>query len=96
MTTALTTAAQAEEALPLAPPRRRRGKEDEDTRRTNWWATALIAVCSLTVLIPLYLAVVVAIAMALATLDGGEGVDLLLELTSGGACIGHQKSASLR
>ncbi len=40
---------------------RRRGKESDDTRRTNWWATALIAVCSLTVLIPLYLSVVVAL-----------------------------------
>ena len=61
MTTALTTAAQAEEVLPIAPPRRRRGKEDDDTRRTNWWATALIAVLSLTILIPMYLAVVVAL-----------------------------------
>ena len=29
--------------------------------RINWWGTALIAVCSLTVLIPLYLALVVAL-----------------------------------
>ncbi|MFF3026405.1 carbohydrate ABC transporter permease [Microbacterium sp. NPDC057944] len=42
---------------------RRRGDADreDDTRRTNWWATAVIAVCALTVLIPLYLAVVVAV-----------------------------------
>ncbi|MBL0886437.1 carbohydrate ABC transporter permease [Myceligenerans indicum] len=30
-------------------------------RGVNWWATAFIAVCSLTVLVPLYLAVVVAL-----------------------------------
>lgn len=42
-----------------APPR---GPDrEDDTRRTNWWATAVIAVCALTVLIPLYLAVVVAV-----------------------------------
>lgn len=42
--------------------RPRKAKEsDDDTRRTNWWVTAFIAVCSLTVLIPLYLAVVVAL-----------------------------------
>lgn len=43
--------------------RRHRGsiEQDGDTRRTNWWATAVIAVCALTVLIPLYLAVVVAL-----------------------------------
>ena len=64
MTTATNIAAQAEQELdavtaarsPQAPRRR-----DDDTRKTNWWATALIAVCSLTVLIPLYLAVVVAL-----------------------------------
>ena len=28
------------------------GRRDDDTRKTNWWATALIAVCSLTVLDP--------------------------------------------
>ncbi len=32
-----------------------------DTRRTNWWATAFVAVCALTVLVPIYLAVVVAL-----------------------------------
>ncbi len=70
MTTATTTLAQAEEALSTGTtdavgggrrPRRGRGRETDDTRRINWWATALIAVCSLTVLIPLYLAVVVAL-----------------------------------
>lgn len=43
----------------ITPRRRRRG--DDDTRRTNWWATGLVAVLSLTILIPLYLAVVVAL-----------------------------------
>ncbi|AEG45133.1 carbohydrate ABC transporter permease [Isoptericola variabilis] len=32
-----------------------------DTRRINWWATAFVAVCALTVLVPIYLAVVVAL-----------------------------------
>lgn len=46
----------------IARRRPRKAKEgDDDTRRTNWWVTAFIAVCSLTVLIPLYLAVVVAL-----------------------------------
>ena len=65
MTTATTTLAQAEEVLPDSPRRRlgrsRRASEDDDTRRINWWATALIAVCSLTILVPLYLAVVVSL-----------------------------------
>jgi len=47
---------------PAAPTRRRlRRSESDDTRRISWWATALVAVCSLTVLVPLYLAVVVAL-----------------------------------
>ena len=45
----------------VVSPRFRRRKVSDDSRRINWWATALIAVCSLTVLIPLYLAVVVAL-----------------------------------
>lgn len=63
MTDARTTEAQAEiQAQELLPKRRWfRAKESDDTRRTNWWATALIAVCSLTVVIPLYLSVVVAL-----------------------------------
>lgn len=44
-----------------AARRRRRRAENLDTRKINWWATALIAVCSITVLIPLYLAVVVSL-----------------------------------
>jgi len=59
MTDATTTLGQAE---PVMPVRRRRSKpDDDDTRRINWWATALIAVCALTVAVPLYLAVVVAL-----------------------------------
>jgi raffinose/stachyose/melibiose transport system permease protein len=64
MTTATNIAPQAEqelEAVTANDRRRRQGDTDDDTRKTNWWATALIAVCSLTVLIPLYLAVVVAL-----------------------------------
>jgi raffinose/stachyose/melibiose transport system permease protein len=59
------TALQLEQPADAIEPRRRflrrRPSEDDDTRKTNWWATALIAVCSLTVLVPLYLAVVVAL-----------------------------------
>ena len=64
MTTATNIAPQAEQELDAVTAngrRRRQGDTDDDTRKTNWWATALIAVCSLTVLIPLYLAVVVAL-----------------------------------
>ncbi|WP_294567452.1 carbohydrate ABC transporter permease [uncultured Arthrobacter sp.] len=45
-----------------------------DRAKINWWLTALVAVCSLTVLIPLYLAVVT----ALKTPDqlGGTGFEL--------------------
>jgi raffinose/stachyose/melibiose transport system permease protein len=45
-----------------------------DRRRVNWWLTALVAVCALTVLIPLYLTVVT----ALKTPDqlGGTGFGL--------------------
>ncbi|SDG72136.1 carbohydrate ABC transporter permease [Microbacterium pygmaeum] len=64
MTDANTTLAQAEPELDtatIARTRKRESERDDDTRRTNWWATALIAVCSLTVLVPLYLAIVVAL-----------------------------------
>lgn len=45
-----------------------------DRRRVNWWLTALVAVCALTVLVPLYLTVVT----ALKTPDqlGGTGFEL--------------------
>lgn len=77
MTTTTTTAAQASEAMPeerVRRGRRRFGGDPEDTRRINWWATALIAVCSLTVLIPLYLAVVVALKTP-DQLAGGTGFE---------------------
>jgi raffinose/stachyose/melibiose transport system permease protein len=64
MTTVTNTAAQVTaltENEEEGPVTRRFRKPSDDTRKTNWWATALIAVCSLTVLIPLYLAVMVAL-----------------------------------
>ncbi|WP_051619903.1 carbohydrate ABC transporter permease [Haematomicrobium sanguinis] len=48
---------------------------DTDTRKINWWATALIAVCSLTVILPLYLAVAVALKTP-AQLAEGNGFEL--------------------
>ena len=54
MTTATTILAEAEATTPRPGWRARRASENDDTRRTNWWATALIAVCSLTVLCLLY------------------------------------------
>lgn len=53
-------------------PARRRGSQDP--RRINWWATALIAVCSITVLVPLYFAVVT--AMKTPDQLGGTGFEL--------------------
>ncbi len=76
MTTTTTTAAQAAETLPeegTGEVRRTRASDD-DPRRINWWATALIAVSSLTVLIPLYLAVVVALKTP-DQLAGGTGFE---------------------
>lgn len=63
MTTVTNTAAQVTAlAENEEEPRKRRfRKESDDTRKINWWATALIAVCSITVLIPLWLAVMVAL-----------------------------------
>ncbi|WP_242087882.1 carbohydrate ABC transporter permease [Microbacterium lacticum] len=78
MTDANTTLAQAEpelETAAITQPRKRRGDADDDTRKTNWWATALIAVCSLTVLVPLYLAVVVALKTP-EQLTAGTGFEL--------------------
>ncbi|GEK22779.1 carbohydrate ABC transporter permease [Cellulomonas xylanilytica] len=74
MTTAGTALGQAEAVLP--EPRRRRTKNvaDDDSRSINWWVTALIAVCSLTILIPLYLAVVVALKTP-AQLAAGTGFE---------------------
>ena len=60
---------------PTIRRRPRKAKDsDDDTRRTNWWVTAFIAVCSLTVLIPLYLAVVVALKTP-DQLTGGTGFE---------------------
>ncbi len=78
MSSSVTTPIEATESTTavVLPRRRRRGGGDEsDTRRTNWWATALIAVCSLTVIIPLYLAVAVALKTP-AQLAGGTGFEL--------------------
>ena len=55
-------------------PRARR-HDDADARHVNWWATALIAVCSLTVVVPLYLAVVIALKTP-AQLAEGTGFEL--------------------
>jgi raffinose/stachyose/melibiose transport system permease protein len=76
MTTTTTTATQFEQSAEVLRParRRRRSADQDDTRRTNWWATALIAVCSLTILIPLYLAVVVALKTP-AQLTEGTGFE---------------------
>ncbi|PJJ72543.1 raffinose/stachyose/melibiose transport system permease protein [Diaminobutyricimonas aerilata] len=52
-------ATTARAALPRT--RRSRSGIGEDSRRVNWWLTALIAVLSLTVLIPLYFAIVTAL-----------------------------------
>ena len=59
----------------IGKKRRSPGRTDDDTRPTNWWVTALIAVCSLTVLIPVYLAVVVALKTP-DQLDQGTGFEL--------------------
>ena len=66
----------AADSTPTVPTRRRRARTgDEDTRKVNWWATALIAVCSLTVLVPLYLAVSVALKTP-EQVAGGTGFEL--------------------
>ncbi len=60
----------------MTKPRRRfRAAPDDDTRKVNWWVTALMAVCSLTILVPLYLAVVVALKSP-DQLAGGTGFEL--------------------
>jgi raffinose/stachyose/melibiose transport system permease protein len=76
MTSTTNTAIQLEQPAAAIQPRRWRRKpsEDDDTRKTNWWATALIAVCSITVLVPLYLAVVVALKTP-AQLTEGTGFE---------------------
>lgn len=68
--TSLPSPARIEE--PAAPDRPRSFRPDRS--RINWWLTALVAVCSLTILIPMYLT----IATALKTPDqlGGTGFEL--------------------
>lgn len=75
MTSTQTTAGVTPAAPAPSRRRRHRGVRDDDTRRTNWWATAFVAVCSLTVLIPLYLAVAVALKTP-AQLASGTGFEL--------------------
>lgn len=72
MTSTITPTTAIALGEPGEGPRRRR--PSRDTYRINWWATALIAVCSLTILLPLYFAVVT----ALKTPDqlGGTGFEL--------------------
>ena len=48
---------------------------DDDTRPTNWWATAFVAVCSLTVAVPLSLAIVIALKTP-AQVAQGTGFEL--------------------
>jgi raffinose/stachyose/melibiose transport system permease protein len=74
MTSMTNTAVQLEDATAAVERRPKRRSENDDTRKTNWWATALIAVCSLTILIPLYLAVVVALKTP-AQLTEGTGFE---------------------
>lgn len=75
MTSTPTTTGQQAAALTPSKRRRRQAPGDDDTRKTNWWATAFVAVCSLTVLIPLYLAVAVALKTP-AQLASGTGFEL--------------------
>lgn len=63
---------------PATTPRRRRRRLDGGTGGTNWWLTALIAVCSLTVLLPLYFTVVTALKGPEQL--GGTGFELPTEI----------------
>ena len=53
------------------PPRRKRRYR---LHRTNWWATALVAVLSLTILVPLYFAIVTAFKTAPELAESGFGL----------------------
>ncbi|MDU5962781.1 MAG: carbohydrate ABC transporter permease, partial [Dermabacter sp.] len=53
------------------PPRHKRRYR---LHRTNWWATALVAVLSLTILVPLYFAVVTAFKTAPELAESGFGL----------------------
>ncbi|MBN8881783.1 MAG: carbohydrate ABC transporter permease [Salana multivorans] len=70
MTTTLDTGL-LEKALPARPRRIRASRPG----RINGWLTALIAVCSLTVLVPLYFAVAVSLKTP-GQLQGGTGFEL--------------------
>lgn len=63
-------------AAPSPAPRRRR--LNGGTGGTNWWLTALIAVCSLTVLLPLYFTIVTALKGP--DQLGGTGFELPTEI----------------
>lgn len=63
-------------AAPSPAPRRRR--RNGGTGGTNWWLTALIAVCSLTVLLPLYFTIVTALKGP--DQLGGTGFELPTEI----------------
>jgi raffinose/stachyose/melibiose transport system permease protein len=63
--------------LPAAPAiavRRRRQSDRASGRRFNWWLTGILAVCSLTILIPLYFAVAMSLKTAAQT-GTGTGFD---------------------
>nr|BFF16273.1 hypothetical protein GCM10025699_75760 [Microbacterium flavescens] len=62
---------------PATTPRRRR-RLDGGNGGTNWWLTALIAVCSLTVLLPLYFTIVTALKGP--DQLGGTGFELPTEI----------------
>jgi raffinose/stachyose/melibiose transport system permease protein len=58
----MSAALQGTEALRTVPtPTPRRRRRSSVNGGTNWWVTALIAVCSLTVLIPLYFTIITAL-----------------------------------
>ncbi|MDD7928485.1 carbohydrate ABC transporter permease [Microbacterium thalli] len=75
----------------VVPRRRRGGGDPGDTRPTNWWATALIAVCSLTVIIPLYLAVAVALKTP-AQLADGTGFELPWPINGGNFAVAWERT----
>ncbi|KAA9089414.1 carbohydrate ABC transporter permease [Microbacterium radiodurans] len=95
MSSSVTTPIEtAESTTAVVLPRRRRrgdGDAENDTRRTNWWATALIAVCSLTVIIPLYLAVAVALKTP-GQLSGGTGFELPWPINWGNFAIAWERT----
>jgi raffinose/stachyose/melibiose transport system permease protein len=69
MTTSLTPPGPAAIAAPAAR-RRRRSKESDEGGRTNWVATVLLILCSLTVIVPLYFTIAMALKSAQQTASG--------------------------